>query len=108
MPRHVERALRNGVWRRLPAAPAPWIHPREVSMPMTAFIDPGPRYFVVECAGCGKHIALGQAPTPDEHSPMKSFELQVTCPHCRSNRTYSPAQVSRRYGNGEQGLSLLD
>ncbi|HEY4923122.1 MAG TPA: hypothetical protein VII20_01800 [Roseiarcus sp.] len=77
-------------------------------MPMTAFIDPGPRYFVVECAGCGKHIALGQAPTPDEQSPVKSFELQVTCPHCRSNRTYSPSQISRRYGNGEQGLSLLD
>ena len=75
---------------------------------MPSIIDPGPRYFVVECAGCGRHIALAQAPTPDGQCPVQSLELQVTCPHCRSNRAYSPAQISRRYGNGEHGLSLLD
>lgn len=75
---------------------------------MRDIVDPGPRYFVVECAACGKHVSLGQAPAPNELPPTQPPELEVTCPHCGSNRTYSPAQISRRYGNGEQGMSLLD
>jgi hypothetical protein len=75
---------------------------------MPDIIDPGPRYFVVECAGCGKHISLGEAPRLHEQSSLKSFELQVTCPHCGLSGTYSPAQISRRHGNGEQGLTLFD
>jgi ribosomal protein S27E len=75
---------------------------------MSEIIDLGRWFFAVECAGCGNHISLGKAPTPDEESTPKSFELQVTCPCCGLNGTYSPAQVSTRYGNGEQGLTLLD
>ena len=75
---------------------------------MPNIVDPCRRYFVVECAGCGKHISLGRAPAAREESRPKSFELQVTCPYCRLNGTYSPAQISKRYGTGEAGLTLLD
>jgi ribosomal protein S27E len=75
---------------------------------MTEFIDPGPRYLVVECAGCGDHITLGRAPGPEQKSDSTSFELRVTCPHCGLSGAYSPAQISNRHGNGERGLSLLD
>ena len=75
---------------------------------MTEFIDPGPRYLVVECAGCGDHITLGRAAGRDDQSASTPFEVKVTCPRCGLNGAYSPAQISNRHGNGERGLSLLD
>ena len=73
---------------------------------MPEIIDLGRWYFAVECAGCGKHISLGQAPAPCEESTPKSFELQVICPCCGLNGIYLPAQVSWLKARAASGARL--
>jgi hypothetical protein len=74
---------------------------------MTLTITPGRAHFVVECAGCGARISLGEASDVERTYPHTS-PFEATCPNCRMRATYAPAQVSRRYGSGDHGPSLLD
>jgi hypothetical protein len=74
---------------------------------MTDTITPGRAHFVVECAGCGAPITLGEAPE-DRQLYSNSDPIEAPCPGCLMRATYTPAQVSRRYGGGDHGPSLLD
>jgi DNA-directed RNA polymerase subunit RPC12/RpoP len=62
---------------------------------LTTYVEPEKWYIAVDCAKCGKGIAIAETPKPI----VQYWKIKgVRCPHCGHVAAYAPASMSCRQG----------